>query len=120
MYNPYITSVNDIGYYGKYGSVITFAKAEKAGPFTVTECGILVDTTNSKNDDKLVYDGEGIRILPFDLKTKVLTENGGYGILIYNNRYTESKKCKVRAYAKYSNGKIGYTESAEIVFGAIN
>ncbi len=120
MYNPYITSVNDIGYYGKYGSVITFAKAEKAGPFTVTECGILVDTTNSKNDDELVYNGEGIRILPFDLKTKVLTENGGYGILIHNNRYTESKKCKVRAYAKYSNGKIGYTESAEIVFGAIN
>ncbi len=116
----YKTSSEDSEYYyGENGSVIIFAKAGKAGPLTVTECGLLVDSTNSMTDDGLLYDGEGVRVLPFKFKNS-LTKDGSYGILIYNNSYTQSKTFKVRAYAKYSNGKIAYSESKAIDFDAIN
>jgi len=69
--------------------------------------------------DELVYGAKEVRVLAFDLETKKLTENGQYGILIYNNSYTESKTYKVRAYAKYSNGKIAYGDLYEIAFGNI-
>ena len=120
MYSPYEASKEDAELYGENGSVITFAKAKKVGPVKVVECGLLVDETNTMTDEELVYGGENVRVLPFDLENKALTENGHYGILIYNNYYTESKNYKVRAYAKYSNGKIIYDESAQIVFDFIN
>ncbi|MBE7019915.1 MAG: hypothetical protein E7411_00575 [Ruminococcaceae bacterium] len=119
MYNPYITSKEDTEHYGDNGSVITFAKAAKVNPVTVTECGLLVDETNAMTADELVYGAKEVRVLAFDLETKKLTENGQYGILIYNNSYTESKTYKVRAYAKYSNGKIAYGDLYEIAFGNI-
>ena len=54
------------------------------------------------------------------IKSKIKSnKNGCYGILIYNNYYTESQNYKVRSYAKYSNGKIAYGDLAEIVFSAI-
>ncbi len=115
----YKTSSKDSEYYyGENGSVITFAKAKKVGPLTVTECGLLVDRKNSMTNDELVYDGEGVRVLPFKFKNS-LTADGSYGILIYNNTYTQGKIFKVRAYAKYSNGKIAYSEPKEISFDEI-
>ncbi|MBE7019911.1 MAG: hypothetical protein E7411_00555 [Ruminococcaceae bacterium] len=120
MYSPYTSSKEDTEHYGNNGSVITFARAPKVGPVTVTECGLLVDETNGMTADELVYGAKEVRVLAFDLETKKLTENGHYGILIYNNSYTESKTYKVRAYAKYSNGKIAYGDLSEIAFGAIS
>lgn len=122
VYSKTYTTVADDKeyYYGKNGSVITFAKAEKVGPLEVTECGLLVDVTNSINAEELVYDGEGVRILPFNLKNNSLNSDGSYGILIYNNSFTQAKSFKVRAYAKYSNEKITYSEPVEIGFDAIS
>jgi len=116
IYSPYTTSEDDKEHYGENGSVITFAKAGKVGPLTIIECGLLVDETNTMTESELVYGGKGIRVLPF---TKTLTKNGCYGILIYNNYYTETKNYKVRAYAKYSNGKISYSDPKGIVFGGV-
>ena len=116
----YTTVPADNGYYGGNGAKIAFAKAVNVNPFTVTECGLLVDIENTLSDSEFVYGADNVTKIVFEPSDTVkIAPDGSFGILIYNNSKTAGKTLKARAYAKYSNGDIAYTTPVEMTFDEI-